>query len=253
MPHHLSSHIGRLRAGRFSATTVIVGLTATLMVATSLMIFIGSYKVAQRNTVELTREKAESMVDRIVERARDHLSPVEAQVSFVAGLIEDSDVATTDFQSLGSTLLSALSATPQVSVLAYVSKDLRIVQAFRARPDETVRIDDWSGNERLASMMEQAATKEGPFWGGLFFAETLGETIVNLRIGVRRDDRFVGLLMAGVSLKELSLFSFLTFTARATPRASRRLSSFMMIRECWRIPCCSLIFLASAMKIHCQR
>jgi class 3 adenylate cyclase len=54
--------------------------------------------------------------------------------------------------------------------------------------------------------MADAKRAKGAYWGNLFIAEQVGLPFINIRIPLRRDGRYLGTLIAGVSIGQLSQF-----------------------------------------------
>ena len=185
-------------------TFVLVLGIGVLVTAAIVLVFLASFQVAHRNTVELTRDKAELLMERMIERIEQHLIPVEFQVETVAALLTTRDIDLGDDEALGHVLLAALAATPQVSAMAFIWPDGTLVRAARNRPDAPVRRLDWSDNPAFRQMLEATRPSEQPLWGDLFFAEATGLTYINASLPVRRNGDLIGFLVAGVSIRELS-------------------------------------------------
>jgi adenylate cyclase len=196
----------RLKSSRLTITIAIVsGVALLLVVALGLMLVV-SYEIARRNTEELTADKSGLIIDSIVDRLRDHLDPVAAQLAHVARPLEDGTVDPSDTAALRRLMWSAMAATPQVSVVAFVTPKARVVRTFRNRPNQPVRVSDWSDDPLLRRMIERARVGKRSFWGNLFVAEPVQRTYVNRVRPVFKGERFLGILISGVSMIELSDF-----------------------------------------------
>ncbi|MDP6708075.1 MAG: adenylate/guanylate cyclase domain-containing protein [Alphaproteobacteria bacterium] len=185
------------------ALAVGVGL---LVAAATALVYLVGYEVARRNTVELVRERGGLVVDVIAERVRSHLEPVRLQLDYVARLIAGGRVDVTRRTDLGEMLSASLAAVPQVSVAAFVDPDLRVLRAFRNRPGSPVIESDWSDDPAFVKIFAESAERGEAHWGELFVAESVGQSFINLRLPVRRNGEFLGVLIAGVSIGELSAF-----------------------------------------------
>lgn len=114
-------------------------------------------------------------------------------------------VGITECESLGNALRASLAGVPQVSVVAYVRPDLRVLRAFRNRAGTPVVSSDWSddpGQRRIMAFESRSAT--GAYWGSLFVAESVSRTYVNVRMPIRRNKEFLGSLVAGVAVDRIS-------------------------------------------------
>ena len=186
-----------------AALTVGVGL---LVAAAMAMVYVAGYEIAHRNTVELMRQRGGLILDLISERIHNHLQPASAQLEYLARLSAAGSIDPENVAQLGKVLTASLAAAPQISVVAFVNPDLRVVRAFRNRPGGSVRESDWSDDPVFQRIFKKAAQHNGPHWGELFVAESVGHTFINLRVPVRRQGRLLGILIAGVSISELSAF-----------------------------------------------
>jgi len=69
-----------------------------------------------------------------------------------------------------------------------------------------VTLSDWSRDPGFRHDVAAAEAASAPYWGDLYVAESLGTTYIDIRSPVRRAGRVVGVLIAGVSIAELSSF-----------------------------------------------
>jgi class 3 adenylate cyclase len=187
------------------AVVLIAGMALLLLIAISLM-FLAGYRIARSNTAELVRDKAELVIRSIDERIRSHLDPVEAQLDFLVEMIERERLDLEGEQELGRLLHASLAAVPQVSAVAFVAPDLRVLRAFHHRAGSPIALDDWSEDVDFVSEMADVEQAKVAYWGDLFVAEPEGTTFINRFMPIHRDGRFAGALVAGVSIYELSRF-----------------------------------------------
>jgi len=184
---------------------IISGVTLLLLIALGL-VMVFSYEIARRNTEELTADKSGLIIDSIVVRIRDHLDPVSAQLAHVARRVESGAVVVSDQTRLQQLMWSAMAATPQVSVIAFVTPDAQVLRAYRNRPNQPVRVSNWRDDQLIGQMIERARLGKRAFWGHLFVAEPVQRTYLNRVRPVFNGQRFVGVLISGVSVIELSDF-----------------------------------------------
>lgn len=196
---------GRRRRGVPIAAALVGGIGLLVLMAVAL-VFIAGYEVARRNTTDLIREKSDLSIESIIAQDRDYLEPVGAQLKYIADLIAAGTVSPEDSAALGQTLRTSLAAVPQVSVVAFLNTDLKVMRAFRNRPGHPLKVDDWSDDPAVRRTMNEVEAASDVYWGNLFVAEDLSATFINARMPVRRDGRFLGALIAGVSIEELSTF-----------------------------------------------
>jgi class 3 adenylate cyclase len=183
-----------------------VGAIGFLVLIAVVLVFIAGYEIAKRNTRDLVREKSDLLIESIIAYTRNHLEPVREQLKYVADLIESGTLRPGDRAALGNALRTSLAAVPQVSVVAFLDTDLTVLRAFRNRPGRPVSVDDWSEDPSVGDALTEVESASGAYWGELFVAEETAATFINARMPVRREGRFLGALIAGVSIAELSAF-----------------------------------------------
>ncbi len=189
-----------------SITTALTLALCLLVSVVVVLILLTSYPVARRNTMELLQDKTQLVIGSLLARTREHLNPARAEVSFLARMMAEGALSPSDESSLHLALRTSLAAVPQVSAIGFIDRELRVTRAFRNRPDSPILVSDWSQDPATRRAMEELSTQAGASWGSLFFAEDSEETFINVRAPVRIDGEFVGLLVAGVSVRALSEF-----------------------------------------------
>ena len=177
-----------------------------LTLLTMAIVLAAGYETARRNTAELVADKAALIVRTIDERLQRHIEPVEAQLRFLAQKLADGAAAPQDSAVLAPLLEGSLAAAPQVSVVAFVAPDLRVYRAFRNRPERAVLVSDWAQDDPFVKMVHEGAAAEGLFWGGLFVAEKASRPYMTLGLPVRRGKEPLGVLLASISVAELSAY-----------------------------------------------
>jgi adenylate cyclase len=192
-----------------SGIPIGIGLAAAIgivvLVALS-SLFLTAYSIARLNTYELIHDKAALITESILDHTRGYLDPAMIQLNYLAGLIADGRLDPANGEDMNRALLASLASTPQVSVVAFTDLDLRIRRVFRNRPGHPSDVRDWSDDPETIRYMREDAKRDKGYWGSLFVAEDLGLPYVNARQPVRRNGRFLGSLLAGVSILELSGF-----------------------------------------------
>ncbi len=190
-----------------------VSLTVTLAVSISMLVFIAVITVlgiglwsGLRNTVVLLRDKAEIAVTTISDKVRDHLAPAESQLTFISRLIASGQLDPQDRTRLVATLTGALAGAPQISALLFVNSKLETLIAGRAPEGVRIFERDDAGDATMMQAFEEARTAKRPKWGEPLWRDLPKETMLNLRLGVRRQDELIGVLIAAVSVRRLSAY-----------------------------------------------
>ena len=179
------------------------GIGLLVLVAVAVVFTVG-YRVARVNTAELISDKANLVIESIIEQSRAHLDPARQQVEYVAKMIDAGYVDPTDTKELGKLLLGSLAGAPQVSAIGFIDPEIRIVRAFRYHGGGSVRVDDWSDDPQIVRALALSKAAAGAYWGELFVAEHPGQTLLTLWMPVRRNGEFLRGLVAVVSIVELS-------------------------------------------------
>lgn len=190
---------------RSIGTVMALGYGGLVALAVAGVLYIG-LGVASRATVDLLRTVAETGTADLVHTLDHHLAaPVEA-ANFIAGLIERGEAAPDDESRLADLLIGALAATPQVAGIAYIRPDLSVTGAGRS-PDGR-RIDvlagSWVDRPDMRLAVRNGPSLEGPRWDDPQFLPTLGNTYLRLRVPVRRDGEYAGIIAVAVSVSQLS-------------------------------------------------
>jgi len=190
----------------FPITGVLIVSFAVLVILAVAVLSIASYRVAFRNTVELVQDKAQLISSYMITRVQDYLDPVKSELEFIAVLIAQGKVDALERSDLGHTLLTSLSGVPQVSVIAFVHNDFLVDRVTRDGDAIAYGTTDWSDDPAVERTMQEQSLLSDASWGELFVAEESGNTFINIRKPVRHNGEFLGFLVAGVSVDQLSEF-----------------------------------------------
>lgn len=161
---------------------------------------------ASENTMALLADKAELGIGALAGELRRHLDSVRDGNVYLARLIAEGEVDPGDRMQLSDYMRGAMAATPQVLGMAYVSPGLEVMRISRAADRFGIRIANERDDPALKSIMADARTRSRPYWGELLWAEHAGATLVNLRAPLRRNGKFLGVLVSAVTVSELSRF-----------------------------------------------
>jgi adenylate cyclase len=187
------------------ATALTLGFGILILTAVGSVLGIGLWS-AHQNTITLLRDRAELSVDLLVERVRGHLRPVITANAHLAKMMERGETGPDDPVQLAEYMEAVIAATPQVRGMTFIGTDFQAIRLNRVADGFGVRISDWSNNRLLEQRMEEARAASGPYWGELFWVNAAKVTLLNRRAPVRRNGRFIGMLVSVVSLADLSLF-----------------------------------------------
>jgi len=194
------------RLGRIPISLTIVTTFVALLVVLLGSVLVISYFSSLRNTLRLFGELATQSSSFVEDELRDHLDSVIEQVDWAAALIATGPFDPDDAEQVGNFLLGTLAATPQVNVVVYITPERKIVRAFRGYPGESWRLEtdpprDLGFVERT---LQAGRERDNGFWNEIVFSEQSQRSYINYVQPIRRNGEFLGVVLAGVSLNELS-------------------------------------------------
>jgi hypothetical protein len=163
-------------------------------------------ETGRQSTIELIRDRTERIMNLVIERTRLHLDPVQEQAEFLARLVAEGELDPTDKSSFGARLTTALAATPQVEALAHIDVRHQQFRVERQHGGGNVRSFDMRDTPGVAEALEEVRTAGRSIWGELAWSHRLRQPLVNLRTPLWQEDRFAGMLVATVTVAELSDF-----------------------------------------------
>ena len=157
-----------------------------------------------RNTFELLGEKAELSIGLVEARVRGHLDPAVDQLAFLASLEEAGAVDPGDTDDLIGLFAGATAAAPQVLAIVRIGTDMQMIGIGREGDELEPLQQELRGDPQVVEAFDRLRASTGPYWGDLIFIDSEATSAVNLRYPVRRDSRLTAMLVAPVSVDELS-------------------------------------------------
>jgi adenylate cyclase len=189
-------------------------ITVMLALAIGGLVFVGVASVlglglrsAQQNTFSLLQGRSSDAVSNLISRVGQELAPPVEQVRFLHDLIAFGDLDHRDQTRMTDLLSGALAGAPQVFGVTFLYADMKRLTVTRQDGAPVVRMGNFSSNPLVIRATQEYAEKSGVFWGELLPAsDATNSTLINLRMPVRRDGEYLGLLVAVVSISRLSRF-----------------------------------------------
>ena len=133
---------------------------------------------------------------------RRRLAPVKDLNDYVAGLIDSGQLGIEDRELLGETLLTAMAGTEQVFGMGFVYPDGSSIRVQRGRG----MLPSVPPDAGALASLENARQRYQSHWGQPFWLSEARSAIVSVRTPIREGDRFLGMLVSGVTVRELSRF-----------------------------------------------
>jgi len=180
------------------------GLLVVAAVSAVLLVSLGT---AQKNTVALIRQMADFSVEGLIERIYIHLGAAREQSAFLAGMIGHGEIDPADRERQGDAMRGAMAATPQVTGIAYFSKEGWSLRVGRADSDSLTFFDEVEPDPEITRLVEEMAFGGPGGWGGVFWVPTLNQPHLAVATPViRKDGEYLGVTSSVVSMRALSNF-----------------------------------------------
>ena len=175
------------------------GLTAA---AAGTLTFI-SYNLVKRNTYDLIAAASRSVASERETAFRATLDPAENAVRYLAGAIERGELDPQSSHTVGI-MEGIINAAPQLGLVAFVEPNLTLVGAGRILSGlqagrRSVRV--WP---ELRLILRDGESQTGLVWHGVIYMPSLHESFIIASSAVTRDQRYLGVVVAGVPLIALS-------------------------------------------------
>ncbi len=206
MLSNLRSDGGNRWAGRFSITvTLATAIGVLVLISVGSVLGVGVW-LAQKNTFSLLSANAHLSVVATADQVKLHLQPTEHQTGFLAERIAKGEVDVSDRQQFGLLLTGALAAAPQIEAVMFIDTNFQAFEAGRDRENSTVVLDevDYSQDPVIRNNMTEIL--DSPRWGTPVWRDRYQKTYLNLAHPVFQNEEYIGVIVAVVSVQQLSGF-----------------------------------------------
>ena len=212
-PSEPADHRAGFFTWRVPLNVGIVGLAALILIPAAVVLYLG-IATARQNTFQMLEGRASEYLDHAVDRVLHNLKPVETQSSYVVDAVVTGRVNPSDKAGFSDFLRGALASLPQVHDLAFIDTDLHVLRINRESGMASHL--DWANDPQTREIVDRAATHPDPYWGEFFYVERTGRTMLNYRAPVRRNGKFLGVLVSAVALDDLG--NYVTAAAKGPVR-----------------------------------
>ncbi len=182
---------------------LMVGFGGLVLAAVATVLILGLWS-ARENTVSLTRKLADAGLNDVQAAIEGRLQPAETAVEHLGRRMERGEIKATDTADLRQALSSALAGMPQVGALLFLDAQGQGLQAIREKDTVTVTVEEFGHAARIANEINRAKSQNGAHWGRVLRPPGVPFSLLNVRRPVRLDGKFIGVLVASVSISELS-------------------------------------------------
>jgi len=195
---------GRARA-RWRPSILLVlmlGFGGLAAAAAGTLTYIG-YDLAWHNTYDLIAAVARSAANERKAELNAALDPAENAVRYLAGAIERGELDPGGSR-VTSVMEGMITAAPKLGLVAFVEPDLTLIGAGRVLSGlqagrRSVRV--WP---ELRLILRNGESQTGLVWHGVTYVPSLHESFILASWPVTRDQRYLGVAIAGVPLNALS-------------------------------------------------
>ena len=189
-----------MRRIRF-ATIAVFGLGLFVAVAVGVTLYL-SGAAGVRSTQALLAQQAEAQLDLLERRLDTILQPVSEQAEWIARAFADGTADPAHPARLDAFMQGALGATAQVSALVVI--DPAAYSRRWTRSSRGAASEDWSQRAGMAQFVAAGAERTGPSWRAPIRGRISGAAVLLHDNPLRRDGRYVGMLVQVVPVPALS-------------------------------------------------
>ncbi|MBT3532292.1 MAG: adenylate/guanylate cyclase domain-containing protein, partial [Rhodospirillaceae bacterium] len=191
----------RLRFGM--RTALMVGFGGLVLAAVAVVLLLGLWS-ARENTVSLTRKLAEAVLDDVQSAIEQRLRPAEMAVEFIGRRMENGQIDLADADDLSQALSSSLAAMPQVGALVFLDETGR--GQLVTRDDDGAKLEAvaYDHSPEIVRQIVQSKARHRAHWGKVLRPPDIALTLLNVRRAVWAEGEFAGLLVASVTISQLS-------------------------------------------------
>ncbi|WP_448203649.1 adenylate/guanylate cyclase domain-containing protein [Azospirillum sp. sgz302134] len=187
------------------AAVLVAGFGSLMLLAVASVLVLGLVS-ASRNTFTLLNDRADLALAGVEVRIRNQLNPARDMARFVAGLMERGELDPADARGLQDTLRGALAGAPDVTGIAFFHPDRTGLHVERAGNELHIVPQDLRNEPVVAPELLNGADRTTAVWADPLWAKDAGTSFVTLFQPVRRNGRYLGQVIVGVSLGDLSRF-----------------------------------------------
>ena len=180
----------------------MLGFGGLVLAAVFVVLMLGLWS-ARENTVSLTRKLAEAVLDDVQSAIEQRLTPAEAAVAYLGSRIEAGQIKL-EGDDLAQALSSALAGLPQVGALIFLNEAANGILVIRGDENTQVRAVAYGQSPEILRQFETAKSRHRVHWECVLRAPDDTRTGLNVRKAIRIDGRFAGILVASVTISQLS-------------------------------------------------
>jgi class 3 adenylate cyclase/HAMP domain-containing protein len=179
------------------------GLLVLVAVSAVLLVALGT---AQKNTVALLRQTADTAVAGLIDRIDIHLGAAREQSEFLAGVVATGDIDPGNREELADTMLGALAAAPQVTGIGFFTQEGWSLRVGRDDSGTLRLYEQEEADPEIRRLVSETKADSGTRWGGVFWVPSLKQPHLAVTTPVIHEGRYIGVVSSVVSVQALSHF-----------------------------------------------
>ena len=179
------------------------GLLVLVAVSAVLLVALGT---AQKNTVALLRQTADTAVAGLIDRIDIHLGAAREQSEFLARIVATGDIDPGNREELADAMLGALAAAPQVTGIGFFTQEGWSLRIGRDAGGTLRLYEQEEADPEIRRLVSETKADSGARWGGVFWVPSLKQPHLAVTTPVIQEGRYIGVVSSVVSVQALSLF-----------------------------------------------
>ena len=195
----------RKRGGVSLTVTLATSISALLLVAVLSVLFIGLWSGA-KNTRELLQQQASMILATTSDKVQTHLQPARDQVTLLGQLLATGEVDPVRRDRLIDMFKGGLSAAPQLDSVLYFDHAYQGTGLARSDTGFVEILRDYSSDQKVKDNIDKALRDGKGSWGEPIWLPSIKKTLLNYRAPVTYPGSKTGLLVASVTVSELSSY-----------------------------------------------
>ena len=204
----MAAHVPLGRSRSIPIATLFSLILALMVLLTVGSMLAAALVAGQQNLFRQLGSRFDLTIRVAADRVADHMKPAQHELQSLAALLARQPDLLSDSKRLADVLGAAMSANPQIVVTTLVRPDQSSIRLERA--NDHAFIDDLRGRADLAAAL-RIAQSHGPNgnplgWSDPLFGDNIRLPVIAYRQPVWSNGSFRGILVAVVSIIELSRF-----------------------------------------------
>ncbi len=195
----------RNRGGVSLTVTLATSISALLLVAVTSVLIVGLWS-GVKNTQALLTENASLILSITSDKVQRHLEPARDQVTLLAQLVAAGELDPGQGNMILDTFKGGLAAAPQLDSVVFIDDSYQGVGVARSKEGFVNFSRDYSADQAVRDGFNQAQGVGKTFWGEPIWLPKFEKTLLNCRAPVTLPNGKKGLLVASVTVSELSSF-----------------------------------------------